>query len=429
MTMVAPAPGLSTLAAVVGPAAIRPGSVADSIDGITPEAVVVPDSVEAAARALAGANQARLRIAPRGGGTKIDWGARPTGVDLVLSTERLNRVIEHAAGDMTVVVQAGVRLADLQAELARADQFLALDPPWPERATVGGLIATNDSGPRRLRYGSLRDMLIGITIARADGTLARGGGKVVKNVAGYDLPKLFTGSLGTLGLIVEAVFRLYPRPPASRTLLLEGAAPDAVQAAVLKLLNSALVPSAMEVICPAVGSAMYRLAVRFETVATAADAQVQQAERLLTQPGIVKRVLSGGEESGFWSEVDALWTGGQAIVKLTVLPGQVAAALQAIEEAAARSGQSAAAGGRAGNGVLFAFLSGDDDAVVAAVEWLRERMAAMDGRAVVQAAPVAVKERVDVWGPPGDALPLMRRVKAEFDPKGILNPGRFVGGI
>jgi glycolate oxidase FAD binding subunit len=169
-------------------------------------------------RALKIATGAGLQVIPRGGATKMDWGNPPRSGELMLSTRRLNRVVEHAWGDMTATVEAGCTLQQLQQTLAEHGQRLALDPLWPEQATIGGILATNDSGPLRIRFGSLRDLIIGITLALPDGTLAKSGGKVVKNVAGYDLPKLATGSLGTLGIITQAIFRLHPVPRESRTL-------------------------------------------------------------------------------------------------------------------------------------------------------------------------------------------------------------------
>src|SRR5579862_4186873 len=175
--------------------------------------IVEPECAQDLARELAAANAKGQAVIPRGGGTKTDWGNPPTRADVTLSTKRLNRIVEHAWADLTVTVEAGCTVADLQTKLAEHNQRLAVDVLWPERATIGGILSTNDSGAMRLRYGSLRDLIIGITLALPDGTIAESGGKVVKNVAGYDLPKLATGALGTLGVITRAVFRLHPMFP------------------------------------------------------------------------------------------------------------------------------------------------------------------------------------------------------------------------
>ncbi|MDP9443186.1 MAG: FAD-binding oxidoreductase, partial [Actinomycetota bacterium] len=192
----------------------RAAAAADAVAGVEPAYVARPGSTREAAEVLRVAGQHRLRVVARGAGTKLDWGAAPAGLDLVVDTTALTGIVEHAAGDLVGIARAGTPLADLQEQLATAHQQLALDAPVPD-ATLGGSIATNTSGPRRVLYGTLRDLLIGITFVRADGVVAKAGGKVVKNVAGYDFAKLLTGSYGTLGLVTEAAFRLHPLPAAS----------------------------------------------------------------------------------------------------------------------------------------------------------------------------------------------------------------------
>ncbi len=200
------------LASIVGADHLRTATAPDAVDGVPAQIVVEPGSADELARVLRCANAAGLSVVPRGGGTKLGWGNPPQGADLVLSTARLDQVLEHAWADMTATVEAGSTVGRFQQTLGEHRQRLALDPLWPERATIGGILATNDSGSFRVRFGALRDLIIGITLALPDGTLAKSGGKVVKNVAGYDLPKLATGSLGTLGVITQAIFRLYPLP-------------------------------------------------------------------------------------------------------------------------------------------------------------------------------------------------------------------------
>lgn len=227
-----------------GMADVRPATDADAVLGVVPSVVATPSSVEEVSRLLAWANGRGLKVVPCGTRTKLDRGNAPTGCDILLQLGNLSRIVEHAAGDMTVTVQAGVRLSDLQGVLAGAGQFLAIDPPVP--GTVGGLVATGDSGPRRIRYGGVRDLILGVTFVRADGVVAKGGGKVVKNVAGYDLPKLLTGSLGTLGVMVEATFRLYPLPSASATVVIRGVPVMDAGRAVAVILNSTLVPTSID---------------------------------------------------------------------------------------------------------------------------------------------------------------------------------------
>ncbi|MDQ6660866.1 MAG: FAD-binding oxidoreductase, partial [Chloroflexota bacterium] len=199
---------------------VRLAEDTDTVAGVRPQIVVEPGNEEEVSAVLAFADQEGLKVLVRGGGTQLGIGFPPRGGDILLSTLRLNQLVEHAPHDMTATVQAGLRLSDLQATLANTRQWLALDPAPGSAATIGGIMATNASGPRRLHYGGVRDQIIGIRVVLPDGTIAKGGGKVVKNVAGYDLSKLFTGSLGTLGVIVAATFRLYPIATASRTVVL-----------------------------------------------------------------------------------------------------------------------------------------------------------------------------------------------------------------
>ena len=197
------AQALDALRTIVVEGDLRQGGAADAVCGVVPELYAEPANETELARVLEYANRAGILVAPSGGGTKLDWGTAPRSVDLMISTAKFNRILEYAPGDMTVTVGAGVTIAQLQSALSEHRQRLALDPLWPERATVGGVIAANDSGALRLRYGSIRDLIIGITVVLPDGTIAASGGKVVKNVAGYDLPKLMSGALGTLGIIYQ----------------------------------------------------------------------------------------------------------------------------------------------------------------------------------------------------------------------------------
>src|SRR5579859_8065842 len=199
----------------------RAATKADEVAGVAPRAVAEPETEEEVAAVLRFASSEGLVVIPRGGGTQLDYGAPPSRADIILSMARISGVIEHAPHDLTLTVRAGTPLVDLQRALGEARQWLALDSPLAPGATIGGIIATNATGPRRLRYGGVRDQIIGVRVALADGTIARGGGKVVKNVAGYDLPKLYTGALGTLGVILSASFRLYPIPPFSGSALIE----------------------------------------------------------------------------------------------------------------------------------------------------------------------------------------------------------------
>jgi glycolate oxidase FAD binding subunit len=433
---------------------VRPATEADTVDGVRAELVVEPASVEEAGQALRAAHRAGKKVVVVGGGSKLGLGNPPERADLLLSTARLDGVLEHAAGDLVVKVQAGARLADLQAALAPAGQWLALDPPEPG-ATVGGVVAANASGPRRLRYGTVRDLIIGITVVLADGTVAHAGGKVVKNVAGYDLAKLFCGSLGTLGLIAEATFRLHPRPAAAAVVTLEVERVEQVGEATSRLLRSTLAPSAIEFAARDLpgraGGIEGRLTVLFEGIRPGVEAQAAAAARLLGEVGAAEVLGPGGTEAAI-SLLGALpWEKAEVSVKATCPPAELTGALTDLWEATAtRQLGDFRVAAHAGSGVVRAgfdvpelhpemaallaehepgFVAEPHERLARFVSDARERLTARQGGLVVVEAPPELKRAVDVWGPPGDAIGLMRRVKRQFDPDRLLSPGRFVGGI
>jgi glycolate oxidase FAD binding subunit len=344
-------------------------------------------------------------------------------------------VLEHAAGDLVVRAQAGVALADLQAALAPAGQWLALDPPEP-RATVGGVVAANASGPRRLRYGTVRDLIIGITVVLADGTVAHADGKVVKNVAGYDLAKLFCGSLGTLGMVVEAIFRLHPLPAATAVVTVQVENPTQAGRAVQRLRRSALEPSAAELVVGELGWPG-RLTVVFEGIQPGVEAQAAAAVELLGQAG--EAVVAGpGQSEAAIHQLGAMpFEKAEFALKATFPPAELAGVLDDLVGGRLHFGGPVTA--HAATGVLWMAsglregdLPADSPAfptTVRAVTEARERLAARGGSLVVVKASPELKRAVDVWGPAGDAIGLMRRVKERFDPDRRMSPGRFVGGI
>jgi glycolate dehydrogenase FAD-binding subunit len=234
------------LRAIAGAEYLRSAAACDDIAGVQPQMVFEPRTETELAAALRWGDAARFGVVPRGGGTKTGWGNPPTRADLIVSTARLNRVIEHAWADLTVSVEAGCTIQNLQNALAQQGQRIAVDPLWPERATVGGILSTNDSGSLRIRYGALRDLIIGVRIALPDGTLASSGGKVVKNVAGYDLPKLATGALGTLGVITRANFRLHPLPRKIRSFTFAARDPADANRVMLSVQDSELTPTGLQ---------------------------------------------------------------------------------------------------------------------------------------------------------------------------------------
>jgi len=437
-----------------GGVASRPATEADAVDGVQPELVAEPATVEEAAAVLREATAAGKRVVCRGAGTKLGWGNPPTGAEIILSSARLDRILEHAEGDLIVKAEAGVPLEALQAAVGEAGQLLALNPPSAGGgATLGGIVAANASGSWRLRYGTVRDLLIGITVVLADGTIAHAGGKVVKNVAGYDLGKLFTGSLGTLGLIAEVTFRLHPRTPdrATTRLRLEPDRPEQAGAAVSAILGSQLVPTTLDLHWPD-PAGHGTLLLSFEGTAPGPVDQAKAAAALLglgEGEGPGERPGEGPGKNGtpppeggppdFNLSAREPWlprlSTGKAsetgvLVKAACAPSELPGAIRDLWEAAGTHGLRAGLAGQPGSVVLYATLDGGGaDALVGAVEEARKRLLGRGGSLVVLGAPLEVKRRLDVWGPVGDALPLMRRVKERFDPNGTMSPGRFVGGI
>jgi glycolate oxidase FAD binding subunit len=422
---------LATALGARAPEAVRPAEERDAIAGVRPRLVVAPHDEESLAAVLAFADHEGLTVLPRGGGTQLGMGFPPTGGDIVLSLEHLDAVVEHAPADQTVTVQAGLTLAALQAALAPHGQRLALDPDRPDAATVGGILATNASGPRRLRYGGPRDLLIGIRVALPDGSLAKGGGKVVKNVAGYDLPKLYVGALGTLGVITAATFRLHPLPAAIRMVGLTSTDLPALGEAVVRVLTSSLTPALVDLTSPAVPGAPYRLDVAFESsVPAAVEAQAAALLALVDGLSIAPLPARSVREPDLSPQPSPLrGERGQGVrLKVSLVLAEVVPWLAGLERTAAEAGLRVAWCAHAGHGLVFASMAGPDDAVISAVEELRAAASAGQGSLVVLDASPELAACLDMWGP-SPALVLMRRIKAQFDPHATLNPGRFLGRI
>ncbi len=409
---------------------VREAAPEEGVLGVAPRFVAAPATVEEAAAVMKAAAGHGLSVIPRGGETRLDWGCPPASCDLLLDTVRLDRVVEHAAGDLIVKVEAGLPMERLAEVLAGAGQQLALDVPLPG-STVGGTLATAASGPRRLRYGAPRDLLIGVTMVRADGTVAKSGGKVVKNVAGYDLGKLLAGSYGTLGLVVEAAFRLHPNPPAEAYLTRE-VAPDEAAGLVRALRHSTAVPTAVEVDAPPGGPVT--IAVLVDGVPEGLPHRVAQLAEVLG-PG----AKPADDPPDWWGA----YPDGTTLIETSrpemshrtsagpadVPPDDTVTAARA---GSARASGPVGAGGSTGEDVAVRW-SGDGRGFVATGGGPAEVAGLLaelrtEGWAVVRYAPEEVRDAVDMWGP-SPALGLMRRVKDQFDPEHRLSPGRFAGGI
>ena len=406
-----------------GAGTVRAAVAADTIDGVRPRLVATPTSPEGLAATLAWAAAERLQVLVRGGGTKLTWGAPVDRVDVVLSTTALASVVKHRHGDLTATVEAGATLAQVNAVLAAHRQWLPLDGPWPERATVGGIIATNDSGPRRHRHGAPRDLIIGVTLARSDGQLAKAGGIVVKNVAGYDLSRLLTGSFGCLGVIVSATFKLAPVAPASRTVVVDVESLDALFPLIDRLQGSGLTPSALELEFPPA-----RLLVRFESVEDAVVQQADEAVRLVSAWGCA-RAAAGDAERDLWTRHARLWEGSATLVKLSTLPTALLPTLTRLGSLAVASELRVTAAGRAGLGVVDLTLEGTAEAQARCITALRAGLPIGRGSAVISRGEPDLRQRIDSWGPIGDGFRVMQAVKQRFDPSRTLNSGRGPGGL
>src|SRR5277367_3461454 len=409
--------------AILAPDSVRLTTASDALAGLQPRIVLEPVNEQQVAAVLRLANDANLAAIPRGGGTKLSWGNPPSRADVILSTACLDKIIEHAWADLTVSVEAGCTIQELQSTLAKHGQRLALDPLWPAQATIGGVLSTNDSGSLRLRFGALRDLIIGVTLALPDGTLASSGGKVVKNVAGYDLPKLVTGAFGTLAVITRAVFRLHPLPRNAKTLSISGCNLEEMQRLILVVLDSKLAHTALQA----------RIAQDAEPVVdilfegTEAGIAAQEAQlRELARPATAIEAAST-----VWAASQVLWNFGNsetvAVAKITTLPASIARAVEIVQRAASPRKTLWKLTMQA-TGIGWLRLEATPENLHAVLSDLRFELEHAGGSLAVLQHP-ADMQSIDAWGTPGDSLPLMRAVKKQFDPKNTLNPSRFVGGI
>ncbi|MBI5877098.1 MAG: FAD-binding oxidoreductase [Chloroflexi bacterium] len=403
--------------------------------------LITPQIIDNVQRTLARASADGLRLSPRGGNTSQDRFLPPADVDIALDLTQLNRVVEYEPANLTITVEAGMTLAALQSHLRAQRQFLPLDPPLAERATIGGVLAANAHGPLRFRYGTARDWLLGTRVVLADGTIIKGGGRVVKNVAGYDMPKLFIGSLGTLGVIAEATFKLSPLPPASRTLIATCETPAAATAALTVLMRGTPPPSAVEIVDAAsaravlleAGSAPWAVVVQFASLPATLERQAKDFAALCVEKELtIAATFEGADEEPLWTRIRnlpaTLANPDAAIIEMRVLPTQAAEAAGRLQTLASQSGVDCAVFVRAGQAV-WAALRGDPAAVVQTIATARDWRTARQGYLVVQRLPDALRGTLDVWGPTRADFAVMQHLKAQFDPLNLLNPGIFAGGL
>jgi glycolate oxidase FAD binding subunit len=382
--------------------------------------VIAPKDIGQIAEILRFAQANALAVMSSGGGTKARWG-NLVAADIQLGMKRLGEVKEHAWQDMTCTIQAGCSWNAMQSTLKQRGQMVALDPLWPERATVGGVVATNDSGALRLKYGGLRDLIIGMTIVLADGTIAKAGGKVVKNVAGYDLHKLMTGSFGTLGVIAEVNFRLHPAEEHARTWTVAASGATLLDASVFaeplrRLMDAQITPSCIQL---RVSRHDRKLDIRI-------DARPECLDEYSDRIGSICNGLAVAEaDGGIWQSRQRLFENENAVVlKASVLPSEICPVLSELQQWAAEKIEFSAVAYATG---LMTVSMMPADPAIALVDRLRSRVRWLGGSVVAVQVPDAVRGSIDVWGPDPGALRLMREIKRRFDPSCILNPGRFVG--
>ncbi|MEO0967899.1 MAG: FAD-binding oxidoreductase [Cyanobacteria bacterium J06639_18] len=384
-----------------------------------PNWVVYPQTQEQLAKVMTEACRQDWRVLVCGSGSKINWGDLVEDVDIIVSTKRINKLIDHAVGDLTVTVQAGMKFCELQSILATANQFLALDPAVPQDATIGGIVATANTGSFRQRYGSVRDQLLGINFVRADGEIARAGGRVVKNVAGYDLMKLFTGSYGSLGVITQVTFRVYPTQQTSETVILTGDA-DGISTAATTLRGSALTPTQADLLSAELISDLnlgsnLGLIVRFQNIPESVREQSNRLLEVGEKLGLEGAKFSESEENNLWKRLqEQIYfsnTDAPIVCKIGILPSAAMKILNSVGRVLIHNSS--------GLGVARFEHEGE-------ILKMRNLCQSNSGFLSVLMAPASVKSKIDVWGYNGNALELMQGIKNQFDPKNILNPGRFI---
>jgi glycolate oxidase FAD binding subunit len=416
-----------------------------AVDGVIPQVVALPVTVEEVAEVMRLASREDAAVIPWGGGTAMSLGNIPRRYDIALCLSRLNQIVEHEPADLTATIQAGKSLADLQRHLAESGQFLALDPPSGQDATIGGILAVNASGPSRHAYGTARDLILGMRAVQADGRIIKAGGRVVKNVAGYDLSRLFIGSLGSLGVIVEACFRLAPLPRAERTAIVS--LPSALEAwrfvaqtanislRAVELLNAAAVRQPAALSEPTEDG--YALVLAMAGEPTALERSLKEISELSRRTAASAFAeVDESAQGQLWQAIAALArpsNDASLVCKAAVLPSQVPTLSEQLETTGRELGLEPLLLSHLTAGIVYsAWPLPQDEAAQPTLNLataLRQAVASLGGSLVVEACPPTLKEKIDVWGEPAADFPLMRRLKEQFDPQSILNPGRFLGRL
>ena len=417
-----------------------------SIGPFVPPAVVCPSEVAEVSAVLEWAHRSDIAVYPIGGRTLSHLGNTPNRPGIALDMTRLDRMIDFQPADLTVRVQAGMTVSQLDSALRQDGKYVPLAPPLAHRATVGGTLATGISGPMRAAYGLPRDWLIGISVVGADGTMSKAGGQVVKNVTGYDLNRLYTGSLGTLAVITEATFKITPAPTAWAAIIAAFENNSAAVVACRTLLSQPFAPLALHVLNPSAARRPgdFNLPVGYGPVAIAliagrpASVKRRVEDTALTWLDAASALRIADEaEAATLTELLADFPVNPAdppsvCVRLNTSPDALENLLALAEHDIGGEAPGVVADAGFGGGRLMSWGGISSENAVQVAERLRHvqsTAASLGGDAIVETCPQAVKELIDVWGPAPSGMGIMRRIKRQFDPTGVLNPGRFIGGL
>ncbi len=409
-----------------------------AVDGKIPRLILNPSTPDQISEILRVADAEGTSICPWSQGTKIGIGNIPESLDIILSMSKFSRIIEYDHANLTVTVEAGVKLSELQEVLQERKQFLPLDPMFSSTCSIGGIVASNSNGPRRLRYGSVRDLLIGIKAVLPTGEKIKAGGKVVKNVAGYDMCKLFIGSFGTLGIITEATFKLYPIPEAGKTVLVAVGKPAQAFELASSILDSVIIPSSVEVLDPSTLRVFsgrinisfredsFYLAVRLEGFRESVEREINDIQKISDS---ALKILEGSEQCGFWTAVSdfSYLSGSNFRFKAAVPISSSFDVVRSFEESSASSSLEICIISHAGSGIIYGFLrTGDIDKLIQFIKESNSYVTKIGGYFVAESALLQIKEKINVWGYLPGGVNIMRSLKEKFDPKGIINPGRLL---
>ena len=426
-----------------------------AIDGKKPKVIVSPGTIGEVSKVVSQANQQHLIVIPRGNGTKMGMGGIPKKIDIILSTSRLNRITDSDCEKLTLSAEGGITLSEVQKNLAKVGKgyFLPLDPPFTDKATLGGIVATNSSGPKRLLYGTARDLLIGTKAVFPNGDLVVSGGKTVKNVSGYDMCKLLIGSYGTLGIICEMTFKLLPLPEKEATLALSFAKLEEADGFVRHLRSSQLIPSSVEILNSLTIKNMkdsmskttngnYLVAIGLEGVAESIDRQISEMSEMGKKYGVLEAVtLDLEKHRAFWIALRDFSQGlsenypNFISLKSNFLISKPGEMLGGYEKIVKESGIECAFICHAGSGILHSYIlpgkifRSKVESFVELIGGLTSEAVKNEGNLVIESSPLLIKKKVDVWGQSRSDYVVVRRLKEQIDPAGILNTGRFVGGI